>query len=149
MFLSALATLNFSLAFLVGLFSVPLTFIRPVPRHHHHHQPSSLLLLSNILIILLLSPPTVLYIFSRYFLYHHDSSSSSSSASSAATALRHLLAQAAFGWHVWRMWWSHVVVWCVWWPAWFIGQMLLGVSWFGEEAKGGNKGVREVEHYTR
>ncbi|KAA8629245.1 hypothetical protein SMACR_03516 [Sordaria macrospora] len=31
MFLSSLATLNFSLAFLVGVFSAPLTFVRPCP----------------------------------------------------------------------------------------------------------------------
>src|SRR6187402_199062 len=32
MFLSSLATLNFSLAFLVGLISAPLTYIQPLPK---------------------------------------------------------------------------------------------------------------------
>src|ERR1700712_329807 len=32
MFLSTLATLNFSLAFLIGLFSAPLTYVQPLPR---------------------------------------------------------------------------------------------------------------------
>src|SRR5437763_16446822 len=33
MFLSALATLNFSLSFLIGLFSFPFTIARPLPDH--------------------------------------------------------------------------------------------------------------------
>src|SRR6185369_6907034 len=33
MFLSSLATLNFSLAFLVGLLAAPLTYLQPLPSH--------------------------------------------------------------------------------------------------------------------
>jgi len=35
-----------------------------------------------------------------------------------------VLKEAAFGWDVWGMN-TQVVVWCVWWPAWLVGMMLL------------------------
>ena len=49
-----------------------------------------------------------------------------------------VLKEAAFGWDVWGMN-TQVVVWCVWWPAWVVGMILL----FGEEEsaeKGEGKG---------
>jgi glycosylphosphatidylinositol transamidase len=44
-------------------------------------------------------------------------------------SVRQVLTQAAFGWNVWGMW-TQVVVWCVWWPAWMAGTLLLGSSFF-------------------
>jgi glycosylphosphatidylinositol transamidase len=35
-----------------------------------------------------------------------------------------VLTEAAFGWDVWGMN-TQVVVWCVWWPAWVVGGVLL------------------------
>ena len=35
-----------------------------------------------------------------------------------------VLKEAAFGWDVWGMN-TQVVVWCVWWPAWVVGMVLL------------------------
>ncbi len=35
-----------------------------------------------------------------------------------------MLKEAAFGWDVWGMN-TQVVVWCVWWPAWVTGMVLL------------------------
>jgi len=101
MFLSSLATLNFSLAFLVGLFSTPLTYIQPLS-----NRP----LISSILAIPLnlLAPTTVLYAGTWY--WNLD--------------VGEVLKEAAFGWDVWGMN-TQVVVWCVWWPAWVVGMVLL------------------------
>ena len=101
MFLSSLATLNFSLAFLIGLLAVPLTYIRPLP--------GSLfikLLLGTLLGCI--APPTVIYAGTRYW----------------GIGLGELLEEAAFGWDVWGMH-TQVVVWCVWWPAWLAGAVIL------------------------
>ena len=38
--------------------------------------------------------------------------------------IKEVLTQAAFGWDVWGMN-TQVVVWCVWWPAWVVGGVLL------------------------
>lgn len=154
MFLSTLATLNFSLAFLIGLLSTPLSFVS-VPQSSSSSSISSssittstnneaqnpvstvpssvkgisgskselsdpnkkrqgrrlVTTLSTIVLLHLLSPTIIL----SFFAYYVD------------LPLGQLLVRAAFGWHVWRMW-TPVVVWCVWWPAWFIGQVLLASS---------------------
>ncbi|CZT00857.1 related to GPI-anchor transamidase GAA1 [Rhynchosporium agropyri] len=101
LFLSALATLNFSLAFLVGLFSAPLTYIQPLPSH-----PIIAYILAGLL--MLSSPTTVVLAGSWHW----------------GMGVGQVLKEAAFGWDVWGMN-TQVVVWCVWWPAWFLGMMLL------------------------
>jgi glycosylphosphatidylinositol transamidase len=45
----------------------------------------------------------------------------------SGVSVKSVLTQAAFGWNVWGMW-TQVVVWCVWWPAWVVGCVLLGSS---------------------
>ncbi len=183
MFLSALATLNFSLAFAVGLLASPLSFVHlPVPppedywdeaeeeeeeeeeaaegqktqtakeqdnaiattssttatataatkadnttgrggrrrrqqrrqhgRNHQYRFPRSVVVYS--VALHLLSPAVVLAACCRY--YGGDVGA--------------VLVRAAFGWRVWRMWTTQVVLCCVWWPAWCIGQMLLASSLF-------------------
>ncbi|EKD14202.1 rhomboid protein 2 [Drepanopeziza brunnea f. sp. 'multigermtubi' MB_m1] len=101
MFLSALATLNFSLAFLIGLFSTPLTYIQPLPRHP---------IMAGILAIPLtmLAPTTIVVVGTKYW----------------GLSITHVLKEAAFGWDVWGMN-TQVMVWCVWWPAWLIGMIVL------------------------
>ncbi|KAK7727882.1 Glycosyl phosphatidyl inositol protein transamidase complex subunit [Diaporthe eres] len=99
MFLSTLATLNFSLSLMVGLLSVPLSFVRPWPSLPAARWASALLLH-------LLAPTAVLALWSAYW--------------SAWSGLGEVLREAAFGWHVWSMYTS-VVVWGVWWPAWLVG----------------------------
>ncbi|KAI9752688.1 MAG: hypothetical protein M4579_005526 [Chaenotheca gracillima] len=105
MFLSALATLNFSLSFLVGLFSVPLTFTGPLSP-----EKRTLAIAAGI-VLNFMAPPAVLFASSWYW----------------QTPVGEVLIEAAFGWHVWGMW-TQVVVWCVWWPAWLIGGVLLASS---------------------
>lgn len=101
MFLSSLATLNFSLALLVGLFSAPLTYVRPLPGR------PILVTLSSVCMTLL-APTVVLYAGSSYW----------------QIPVGEILKEAAFGWDVWGMN-TQVVVWCVWWPAWMVGSITL------------------------
>lgn len=119
MFLSTLATLNFSLSLMVGLLSTPLSFVRPWPSLPAARWASALLLH-------LLAPTAVLALWSAYW--------------SAWSSLGEVLREAAFGWHVWSMYTS-VVVWGVWWPAWLVGAVaVLGrpdVGGVGQKEKAG------------
>jgi glycosylphosphatidylinositol transamidase len=104
MFLSSLATLNFSLAFLVGLLASPLTFMRPWPR-----LPA--MRFACLALLHAIAPTTVLLAAAGY--WNVDAG--------------HILARAAFGWNVWGMYTS-IIVWCVWWPAWLVAAVgVLGV----------------------
>jgi len=105
LFLSSLATLNFSLAFLVGLLAAPLTYIHPIA------STSTWSLVVKVVVGILLgliAPTTVLAAGSWYW----------------GLGIKEVLTQAAFGWDVWGMN-TQVVVWCVWWPAWVVGGVLL------------------------
>jgi len=104
LFLSTLATLNFSLAFLVGLLCIPLSFVSRMPS-----KPALAAILS--LMLNLVSPPMVLFAGCRFW----------------DIPVQKVLMEAAFGWHVWGMW-TQVVVWCVWWPAWVVGVFLVASS---------------------
>lgn len=101
MFLSSLATLNFSLAFLVGLLAAPLTYVQPLPE-----RPNTTAVIG--IFISLLAPPVVLL--AGVFCWKLN--------------IGDVLKEAAFGWDVWGMN-TQVVVWCVWWPAWLVGAILL------------------------
>lgn len=107
LFLSALATLNFSLSFLIGLFSTPFTFAAP--------QQKSKWWLAVLMEIALhaLAPTTALVGVAVY--WRED--------------LSRILAEAAFGWAVWGMW-TQVVVWCVWWPAWVVARVSVAGTWW-------------------
>jgi len=108
LFLSSLATLNFSLAFLVGLLAAPLTYI-PLPSPFS--SSSTLRLIGKGLLAVMLSaiaPPTVLAVGCYCW----------------GLSVKEVLVQAAYGWDVWGMN-TQVVVWCVWWPAWVMGGVLL------------------------
>ncbi|CAK7222327.1 Glycosyl phosphatidyl inositol protein transamidase complex subunit [Sporothrix bragantina] len=101
MFLSSLATLNFSLAFLVGLLASPLTFMQPAPR-----SPGSRLLAT--LLLNHISPLAVLVACCLWW----------------QLDISEALRLAAFGWDVWGMY-TAVVLWCVWWPAWLVGSVVV------------------------
>lgn len=98
MALSTLATLNFSLAFLVGLLATPLSFVGL-----SESQP---LKWASAALLTLVAPPTIIY----------------SAASASGLDLGNILEQASFGWNVWGMY-TPVVVWALWWPAWTIGMV--------------------------
>ncbi|KAL8700309.1 MAG: hypothetical protein Q9201_005528 [Fulgogasparrea decipioides] len=106
MFLATLATLNFSLAFLVGLLAAPLTFVGVPLSAENGNAPLSLSLRRKVacnLVLHLLSPPVVVLAICRI-----------SGVDRAA-----MLAEAAFGWKVSGLR-TQVVVCCVWWPAWLV-----------------------------
>ncbi|CCF39866.1 hypothetical protein CH063_10586 [Colletotrichum higginsianum] len=101
MFLSALATLNFSLAFLVGVMASPLSFMRPWPSH----PPVRWVCAAS---LQLASPTAALYSVSSYF----------------NISIGEVLKEAAFGWDVWGMY-TPVIIWGVWWPAWLMGSVIV------------------------
>lgn len=120
MFLATLATLNFSLAFLIGLLASPLSFIGP----SLSPPPSSSSASSSIesagksssgptkkyvesILLQTVSPPVVAWVVCAW----------------SGVDMGELLAEAAFGWKVSGLW-TQVVVWCVWWPAWLVGAVL-------------------------
>lgn len=107
MFLSSLATLNFSLSLMVGLLLSPLSFIaRPWPNSPVLRGVCSA-------VLQLVAPTAVLAIWSAYW---HGGS--------GGVGVGEVLREAAFGWHVWGMYTS-VVVWGVWWPAWLVGSVVV------------------------
>ncbi|KAL1853502.1 hypothetical protein VTK73DRAFT_9013 [Phialemonium thermophilum] len=118
MFLSTLATLNFSLALLVGLLSAPLSFAQPwssptssasttlAARARMWGSGALLTLLSPTAVLALscltLRPAGELLFFSP---------------------LGDALRRAAFAWDVSGVY-TPVVVWCIWWPAWLCGSIV-------------------------
>jgi len=101
MFLSSLATLNFSLAFLIGLLAAPLAHLQPLPNLSYLKVPLSVL-------TAIFSPMAVLFGGCWYW----------------GLSAGDVLQEAAYGWDVWGMY-TQLVVWCVWWPAWLVGGILL------------------------
>ena len=114
MFLSSLATLNFSLAFLVGLCAAPLTYLQPLPTH-------PILRIALAIVQNALAPTTLLVAGCRYW----------------NLEVGELLREAAYGWDVWGMN-TQVVVWCVWGPAWVVG----AISLWGSPVDEGKEEVR-------
>lgn len=111
MFLATLATLNFSLAFLIGLLAAPLSFTGAPISVENSDAPLKISLQRKIicnLAIHLLSPPVVVWSLCELF------------GVDAGT----MLAEAAFGWKVSGLW-TQVVVCCVWWPAWLVGAIVV------------------------
>ncbi|KAL7814704.1 Glycosylphosphatidylinositol:protein transamidase, GAA1 component [Trichoderma gracile] len=94
--LATLSTLNFSLAFLVGLLASPLTFLQPTNSRAARWGFVALLILT--------SPPVVIL----------------TAAWTSGLTISEVLKAASLGWNVWGMY-TPVVIWCVWWPAWLIG----------------------------
>ncbi|KAK7540695.1 Gaa1-like protein [Phyllosticta citribraziliensis] len=119
MFLSALATLNFSLSFLVGICAAPLSFVRSVGKSNQRRR----FVLAGLQYTLLvaLSPVVVMVIGSQQL---------GLTKGQGLSGVTEVLVEAAFGWHVWGLW-TQVVVWLVWWPAWFVGAVVVSGSIFG------------------
>ncbi|EME40303.1 hypothetical protein DOTSEDRAFT_74938 [Dothistroma septosporum NZE10] len=114
--LSTWATINFSLALIVGLLASPLSFVRPatfliIKNEKGEQQNSPLdvtLSIVSSLAWLLASPPLMIYALSHYL--HRD--------------LGWILLEIAKGWTAQGVW-SNLVVWNVWWPAWVIAGAVL------------------------
>ncbi|KAI4121518.1 MAG: hypothetical protein LQ338_006315 [Usnochroma carphineum] len=111
MFLATLATLNFSLAFLIGLLAAPLSFAGVPMLAENGDAPLKLSLKRKVIcnvVLHLLSPPVVVLALCKIF----------------GVAAGAMLAEAAFGWKVSGLW-TQVVVCCVWWPAWLVGAVIV------------------------
>lgn len=109
--LSTLATLNFSLAFMVGILAAPLSFVRPLPPKSDT-QPEYLINLAIGAVATVLfsvtSPPTLLYAVGAYW----------------DKPIAWLLLEMAKGWSAQGVY-TAFVVWAVWWPAWVLGGVVL------------------------
>jgi glycosylphosphatidylinositol transamidase len=114
MFLSSLATLNFSLALIVGVLASPLSFVHPA------RSPATRVVTTALLNAI--SPPAVLLAGAAYW----------------GADITSVLREAAVGWHVCGTY-SPVVVWCVWWPAWLAGSMVVLGRTGGPGAEGKEK----------
>ncbi|KAI0404067.1 Gaa1-like protein [Xylaria palmicola] len=121
MFLSSLATLNFSLAFLVGLASTPLSFVRPWPDRAAPRYAYAALLHA-------VSPAAVVLAGVAAYAVLGGSGGGEGEGKSGLfffmDTLAHVLGEAAFGWDVWGLY-IPLVVWCVWWPAWLVGSVVV------------------------
>ncbi|KAH9904566.1 Gaa1-like protein [Xylariomycetidae sp. FL2044] len=111
MFLSALATLNFSLALLVGLLAAPLSFTRT----WGSGPAATAGRIAYLLLLNILSPTAALL-----FLGSGGGSALLSLNGAGGTGVGDLLTESAFAWDVWGTY-TPLVVWCVWWPAWIVG----------------------------
>jgi GPI-anchor transamidase subunit GAA1 len=127
LFLSALATINYSLSYVVGALCSPLVLIRlpgtiaPVSAEikPRNKEQSNLVLkgqsvpkiIRTVLFAAVLwaaSPMIVIWVSSTF----------------VPGGLSEVLRMASFGWWIWGLW-TQVVVWLVWWPAWFSGCFVL------------------------
>ncbi|KAJ3499756.1 hypothetical protein NLG97_g83 [Lecanicillium saksenae] len=98
MSIATLATLNFSLAFFVGMLATPFTFVRT--------STSIAIRLGLAGLLTAIAPPVLVYTSSQVL----------------QTPVSDILKEASFGWNVWGMY-TAIVVWCVWWPSWVLGMV--------------------------
>jgi glycosylphosphatidylinositol transamidase len=106
MFLAALATLNFSLSFLIGVLTTPLSFVRKTK--------SAALTWLQLAVLVVLNPIMVAQWSTKLL----------------GVDLGEVLTLAATGWHVWGLW-TQVIVWLVWLPAWIVGATVVAGGLFG------------------
>ena len=111
LFLTVLATLNFSLSMFLGLLCAPLAFVDRVPGR-------SGLAVLQYLTLVIMSPAGVGSLLLTYLKYGLGETAS----------LQEWLAQLAFGWNVWGSWGVPVGVLCIWWPAWTVAATLVASS---------------------
>jgi GPI-anchor transamidase subunit GAA1 len=113
LFLTVLATLNFSLSMFLGLACAPIAFVDRVPGR-------SLLAATQYLLLLVFSPVGVAVAAAGY----------ASQVLGQQEALDEWLVRFAFGWNVWGNWGVPLGVFCVWWPAWTVAATVVASSWF-------------------
>ncbi|KAK4497490.1 hypothetical protein PRZ48_011941 [Zasmidium cellare] len=110
--LSTWATINFSLALIVGLLASPLSFIRPITLGTSPTEPNALLnivhAVATSFVWLITSPPLALFALSWYL----------------GKDITWMLVEIAKGWAAQGVW-SILVIWSVWWPAWVLGGIVL------------------------
>lgn len=117
LFLSALATLNFSLSLIVGVLSAPVSFVRPITT-----RGTGAIALNMIQVVILtaLSPSVVI-------------TAAATLSGIDGLALGEVLSMAMSGWWIHGLWTS-LVVWLVWWPSWFAASFLVGSGIFSSSS---------------
>jgi len=114
LFLTVLATLNFSLSMFLGLLCSPLAFV--------DRTSNKYLAALQYMLLVLMSPMGAAAGFGGYAYYVMGKSD----------LLGEFLGKVAFGWNVWGSWGIGVGVLCIWWPAWVVQAMLVASSWFDD-----------------
>lgn len=116
--LSTLATLNFSLAMVIGVCAAPLAFARPLPSLLKLGQGAPLSTLKTLAcvipittIFIAVSPPVLLLLLPQI-----------ARLMSIDASLDYILVQMARAWVAQGVWTSFII-WAVWWPAWILGTM--------------------------
>jgi glycosylphosphatidylinositol transamidase len=109
LFLTVLATLNFSLSMCLGIIAAPLAFV-----DRTQGRPVLAALQYSLLTIL---SPTGLFFYTSFLLGKDE-------------ALTEWLTRLAFGWNIWGSWGVPVGVLCIWLPAWIVGATLVASTWF-------------------
>ncbi|EXJ94628.1 glycosylphosphatidylinositol transamidase [Capronia coronata CBS 617.96] len=113
LFLTVLATLNFSLSMFLGIACVPLAFVDRMPGKKR-------LAVLQYLLLLIFSPMGLAAGLGVYEYF----------VSGQNHVLVAWLQRLAFGWNVWSSWGVPVGVLCIWLPAWIVGATLVASSWF-------------------
>jgi GPI-anchor transamidase subunit GAA1 len=120
LFLSALATLNFSLSMTLGLLAAPLAFVNRVAPREYAAKPW--LAGAEYAILAVVSPVGVVV----------GGAAWAVAKTGSADVVLKVLERVAFGWNVWWSWGLPVGVWCVWWPAWVVSAVLVASSWYAD-----------------
>jgi glycosylphosphatidylinositol transamidase len=120
LFLSALATLNFSLSMTLGLLASPLAFVDRVAAGEYRARPWLAGLEYAALAVA--SPVGVIV----------GGAAWAVAKTGSADKVLEVLERLAFGWNVWGSWGVPVGVWCVWWPAWVLNAALVASSWYAD-----------------
>jgi GPI-anchor transamidase subunit GAA1 len=115
LFLTVLATLNFSLSMILGLLCAPLAFVDRLPQ-------SPQLARLEYLLLVVVSPSGVAAIAGVYMY----------STTGDVEILPRVLERLAFGWNVWGSWGALIGIWAVWWPAWITSAVLVASSWYDD-----------------
>lgn len=113
LFLTVLATLNFSLSMFLGIVCVPLAFVDRV-------RGRNVLAALQYLILVVLSPMGLVGGIGAYGLF----------VLSKDDLVVSWLERVAFGWNIWGSWGVPVAILCIWLPAWIVGATLVASSWF-------------------
>ncbi|OAL30731.1 hypothetical protein AYO22_01351 [Fonsecaea multimorphosa] len=113
LFLTVLATLNFSLSMFLGIVCIPLVFV-----DRTRSRPGFSLV--QYLILAIVSPMGLAIGLSAYgvLVLGRDD------------VLVQWLQQLALGWNIWGSWGVPVGILCIWLPAWVVGATLVASSWF-------------------
>nr|KAK5445622.1 Glycosyl phosphatidyl inositol protein transamidase complex subunit [Exophiala xenobiotica] len=112
LFLTVLATLNFSLSMFLGILCMPLAFV--------DRSWSGVVAILQYLLLVIVSPMGLAASLVGYGLL----------STGKDDLLVDWLQKLAFGWNIWGSWGVPVGIMCIWLPAWVVGATLVASSWF-------------------